>query len=91
MRAGKERRTSWSKGGRIGIANLGESTARGMIPLVGPIYLSHLLLIALATLVAWALVVVDGRPLAEALQSVLGQLCPRGQIGPDFSRIQDVP
>jgi hypothetical protein len=45
----------------MGIANLGDSPARGTIPLVGPIYLGHLLLIILATLVAWALVVVDGR------------------------------
>jgi pimeloyl-ACP methyl ester carboxylesterase len=82
MRAGKERRTSWSKGGRMGIANLGDSTARGVIPLVGPVYLGHLLLIALATLVAWALVVVDGRPLAEALQSVLGNYVPGGKLVP---------
>ena len=74
----------------MGIANLGDSTARGVIPLVGPVYLGHLLLIALATLVAWALVVVDGRPLAEAVQSVLGNHAP-GANWSDFSRIQDVP
>jgi hypothetical protein len=45
----------------MGIANLGDSPARGITPLVGPIYLGHLILIVLATLVAWALVVVDGR------------------------------
>jgi hypothetical protein len=50
-----------SKNGRMGIANLGDSPVRGIIPLVGPIYLGHLLLIILVTLVAWALVVVDGR------------------------------
>ena len=48
----------------MGIANLGDSPARGIIPLVGPIYLGHLLLIVLAALMAWGLVVVDGRPLA---------------------------
>jgi hypothetical protein len=82
MRADKLRRTHLSKGGRLGIANLGDSTARGTIPLVGPIYLGHLLLILLATLMAWGLVVVDGRPLAEALQSVLGNYAPRGKLVP---------
>jgi hypothetical protein len=45
----------------MGIANLGDSPALGIILLVGPIYLGHLILIVVATLVAWALVVVDGR------------------------------
>jgi hypothetical protein len=82
MRADKLRRTHLSKGGRMGIANLGDSTARGTIPLVGPIYLGHLLVIILATLMAWGLVVVDGRPLAEALQSVVGNYAPRGKVVP---------
>jgi hypothetical protein len=45
----------------MGIANLGDSPVRGITPLVGPIYLGHFLLIILATLVAWALVVFEGR------------------------------
>ena len=59
MRADKSRRTPLSKGGRMGIANLGDSPARGTIPLVGPIYLGHFLLIVLASLVAWALFAFD--------------------------------
>lgn len=82
MKADKSRRTPLSKGGRMTIANLGESTARGIMPLVGPAYLGHLILIALATLMAWALVVIDGQPLTEALQSVLSNNAPRGKLVP---------
>jgi pimeloyl-ACP methyl ester carboxylesterase len=66
----------------MGIANLGHSPARGFIPLVEPIYLGHLLLIALAAFAAWGLVVVDGRPLAEALQAGLGNYAPVGRLVP---------
>jgi pimeloyl-ACP methyl ester carboxylesterase len=66
----------------MGIANLERSTARGLFPLVGPIYLGHLLLIALASLVACALVVVHGRPLAEAWQSGSGNYASFGKLVP---------
>jgi pimeloyl-ACP methyl ester carboxylesterase len=82
MRASNGRKPLPSKDGRMGIANIEHSTARGMPPLVGPIYLGHLLLIALATLVACALVVVLGRPLYEALRSGSGNYAPFGKLVP---------
>jgi pimeloyl-ACP methyl ester carboxylesterase len=82
MKAGNGRNTPSSKDGRMGIANLERSTARGLFPLVGPIYLGHLLLIALASLVACALVVVHGRPLAEAWQSGSGNYASFGKLVP---------
>ncbi len=45
MRAGKGTRTPTFNDRRMGVANLEHSTARGVIPLVGAMYLGHLLLV----------------------------------------------
>jgi pimeloyl-ACP methyl ester carboxylesterase len=82
MRTGKGTRTPTFNDGRMGVANLEHSTARGTIPLVGPMYLGHLLLVVLAALAACALIVVHGRPLADALQSRSGSYASVGKLVP---------
>jgi hypothetical protein len=79
MRTGKGRRTPSINDARMGIANLEHSTARGVMPLVGAMYLGHLLLVAMAGLAACALVAVHGRPLADASQSRWGSYAPLGK------------
>jgi pimeloyl-ACP methyl ester carboxylesterase len=74
------KKTPSSKDGRIGIANLEHSAASGLIPLVGPMYLGHLLLIAVTTLAACALVVAHGRPLADGWQSAWDNHAPWGKL-----------
>ncbi len=78
------------------IANLWHSTGRERIPLAGPIYLGHLLLISQVTLAACALVtglgrsfwsiggavVVHGRPPAEAPQTGSSKYAPFGGLVP---------
>ena len=82
MRAGKRRRTPSINDARMGIASLEHSTSRRVMPLVGTMYLGHLLLVAMAGLAACALVVVPGRPLADALQSRWGSYAPLGKLVP---------
>jgi pimeloyl-ACP methyl ester carboxylesterase len=82
MKARKGRtKTPSSKDRRMLIANLGHSATSGLIPIVGPIYLGHLLLIAVTALAACALVV-HGRPLADAWQSVLENHALFGKLVP---------
>ena len=82
MRAGKGRRTSSINDARMRIANLEHAPTRGVMPLVGVMYLGHLLLVAMAGLAACALVVVHGRPLADALQSRWDSNAPLGKLVP---------
>ena len=82
MRAGKGTRTPTFNDRRMGVANLEHFNCRGVIPLVGAMYLGHLLLVCPGCLAACALIVVHGRPLAEALQSRSGSYAPFGKLVP---------
>src|ERR1700677_3758393 len=96
MRADKEKKATLFRDGRLVTANLRNPTARDRLSLFGPIYLGHLLLIALAASAActlvpgfgrsfWSIrgaVVVPGRPRAETSQSGVGNHAPSGRLIP---------
>jgi pimeloyl-ACP methyl ester carboxylesterase len=94
MGTDKGKKAPLFRDGRLVTANLRQPAARDRLSLFGPIYLGHLLLIALAAAAACTLVpgfgrsfwsigsVVRGRPRAEASQSGVGSHAPSGRLVP---------